>query len=272
MSFSHYLAVLSSYLPSRTPKQPMQPLFAVHNNVSLLSVHIAPSTFLALFIVGLVFLALYIPKLPSFSGLFGLFRRRTPDTNNTDKDIVLQGGRRFVRNPQNPDLFVEDYYGSGGTSPYRDYQGYQGHQDYQQDPFYNRQSGVPIDWRHRQLPPLPPPPFRPLIGNRDDAEDSYDESYFKKRKSSRSDDSRREKERKREKEREKEREREKEKEREKKRQKDKPRRTSPFKRKHSSSATATATATVATTTELVRRSRREHVDVYDSPRDRKSVV
>lgn len=44
----------------------MQPLLSVNTNVSLLSVNIAPSTFLAAFTLFLVFLALYLPSLRPF--------------------------------------------------------------------------------------------------------------------------------------------------------------------------------------------------------------
>ncbi|EFX04519.1 hypothetical protein CMQ_1447 [Grosmannia clavigera kw1407] len=58
----------------------MQPLFAVHNNVSLLSVTIAPSTFLASLTLVLVFfalfIALYIPRLPFLSRIFRSGQRR----------------------------------------------------------------------------------------------------------------------------------------------------------------------------------------------------
>ncbi|KAL3956371.1 hypothetical protein ACCO45_009217 [Purpureocillium lilacinum] len=42
---------------------PSSPLLAVNNNVSLISIHVAPSSWLASVIIVLVFLALYIPRL-----------------------------------------------------------------------------------------------------------------------------------------------------------------------------------------------------------------
>ncbi|KAK3316372.1 hypothetical protein B0H66DRAFT_592577 [Apodospora peruviana] len=53
----------------------MQSLFTVNNNVSLLSVTIAPSAWVASLVLSLVFLFLYLPPLPSIIRPRNLFRR-----------------------------------------------------------------------------------------------------------------------------------------------------------------------------------------------------
>ncbi|CAK7197565.1 hypothetical protein SEUCBS139899_000213 [Sporothrix eucalyptigena] len=118
----------------------MQPLFAVHNNVSLLSVTIAPSAFLATLTLVFVFLSLYLPRLPSLPRLFSFGRRRTGNTG--EKDVVLQRHQRMPRD------FGDGYDNFTNVQQWR-----------------NRED-LTIDWRHRQLPPLPPPPFRPLLRER----------------------------------------------------------------------------------------------------------
>lgn len=116
----------------------MQPLFAVHNNVSLLSVTIAPSTFLAALTLALGFISLYLPRLPSipFPRLFGFGRRRT---GNGDRDVTLQKRQRNIRDLGDG---YDDFF---DTRQWRD------------------RESLAVDWQHRQLPPLPPPPFRPLL-------------------------------------------------------------------------------------------------------------
>jgi hypothetical protein len=57
---------------------PLQSLFSVHNelHVSLLSIHVAPSAALALFVLALVFLYLYLPPFTSFRWRFWSFGRK----------------------------------------------------------------------------------------------------------------------------------------------------------------------------------------------------
>ncbi|KAH6605716.1 hypothetical protein Trco_004869 [Trichoderma cornu-damae] len=51
----------------RTPNSPMYSLVTVNQQVSLISVTVTPSTFLAALLVLLVFVSFYLPKLPSFT-------------------------------------------------------------------------------------------------------------------------------------------------------------------------------------------------------------
>ena len=98
---------------------PSSPLLAVNNNVSLISIQVAPSSWLASVIIVLVFLALYIPRLslhiprfalpPSVSGpslpALPSYRRLTapnerplpalpaPPSNGPDRELVLRRHR-----------------------------------------------------------------------------------------------------------------------------------------------------------------------------------
>ena len=144
----------------------MQPFFAVHNNVSLLSVTIAPSTFLAALTLVFVFLSLYLPR-PSLPRFLSFGRRRTENTG--DRDVYLQAHQKH---------FVRDIGDGYGNFP-----------DARQ--WRNREDPT-VDWRHRRLPPLPPPPFRPLLQERGYIEARYQEEEealvsSRKKSSSRSD-------------------------------------------------------------------------------------
>ncbi|CAK7269063.1 hypothetical protein SEPCBS119000_003380 [Sporothrix epigloea] len=120
----------------------MQPLFAVHNHVSLLSVTIAPSTFLAALTLVFVFISLYLPRLPSLPRFFSFGPR---SSNNKDsKNAALSGQQQHIDSK-----FVDDNSDSLDVWRWR-----------------NKEHRNNIDWRHRQLPPLPPPPFRPLLQER----------------------------------------------------------------------------------------------------------
>ncbi|OAA68050.1 hypothetical protein SPI_00245 [Niveomyces insectorum RCEF 264] len=174
----------------------MQPLFAVHNNVSLLSVNIAPSTFLASLTLALVFLSLYLPRLPSLPlPRFLSFGRRRPD-NDTDivlrkkKQRIVRGSDVFALAEEEEDDDDDDEDGHYLTTRQRRHR----------DLFLT-------DLRHRQLPPLPalpPPPDLPLL--REHGEVNSNRERTSKKRSTRNDGERlrRDKEKEREKEKEKE--------------------------------------------------------------------
>ncbi|GAB1315986.1 hypothetical protein MFIFM68171_06196 [Madurella fahalii] len=54
----------------------MQSLFTVNNNVSLISITVAPSAWVASLVLSLVFIFLYLPPLPSIRWRSLFFRRR----------------------------------------------------------------------------------------------------------------------------------------------------------------------------------------------------
>ncbi|CAK7266071.1 hypothetical protein SEPCBS57363_001910 [Sporothrix epigloea] len=131
----------------------MQPLFAVHNNVSLLSITIAPSTFLAALTLIIVFFSLSLPRLPSIPRLFSFGRSKS---NTGDKEVVLRNHQQRITE----DLGNDDSHSLDVR-------------------YWRNKEDLNIDWRHRQLPPLPPPPFRSLLGER-----SYVEAELHKREES----------------------------------------------------------------------------------------
>jgi hypothetical protein len=220
----------------------MQPLFTVHNNVSLLSVTIAPSTFLAALTLALVFLSLYLPRLPSLPlpRLFSFGWRRT---GNDDKDIALKRRQRIAND-------LGDSY-----------------DDFLDTRQWRNREPLSVDWRHRQLPPLPPPPFRPLLSERgyieeyDDPKNEDPAGIFRKKKSSRSDRDKSAAKDERERQRGKEREKEKAGKRlgqDKKSSKS----STPSKIRHNSRYTI-ASATTGSAKLVVHSSRCDNVDVYD---------
>lgn len=221
----------------------MQPLFAVHNNVSLLSVTIAPSTFLAALTLALVFLSLYLPRLPTLPRLFRFGRRRT---GNDDNAAALQRHQRFAK-----DL-------GDGYDDFRDI-------------WQWRNRELPsVDWRHRQLPPLPPPPFRPLLAERGYVED-YDDreeegvagifDFLRRKKNSRSYRDRSSAKGTRERQRDKEREKEKDTVRPR-QDKKSGKSSTPSKSRHSSRYTA-ANTTAELRELVVHNSHRDNLGVYD---------
>ncbi|OAQ78680.1 hypothetical protein VFPBJ_06801 [Purpureocillium lilacinum] len=104
---------------------PSSPLLAVNNNVSLISIHVAPSSWLASVIIVLVFLALYIPRLSlriprAFAMAVDLLDGLDASLQDFEPPVSPTSMRHSSALPSEPateDLEESDIGSGGGYSP-----------------------------------------------------------------------------------------------------------------------------------------------------------